>query len=131
MGKSREINQDMRKRIVDLHKCGSSLSAISRCLKHPSFLLIVNRLSLENSRASLSSTNAPWLLQSGQVCLVNTDPVIVPLHEQHRPDFIFMDNNAQAHRDPIIREQLLETGIPQWPALSPDLNPIENLDEIS
>ena len=35
MGKSREINQDIRKRIVDLHKCGSSLGAISRCLKVP------------------------------------------------------------------------------------------------
>ncbi|KAI4873237.1 hypothetical protein NFI96_022814 [Prochilodus magdalenae] len=35
MGKSKEISQDIRKRIVDLHKSGSSLSAISRCLKVP------------------------------------------------------------------------------------------------
>uniref|UniRef100_A0A667WHX1 C-type lectin domain-containing protein n=1 Tax=Myripristis murdjan TaxID=586833 RepID=A0A667WHX1_9TELE len=34
-----------------------------------------------------------------------------------------------SHRGRIIRERLLETGVPQmeWPALSPDLNPIENL----
>ncbi|KAJ8362960.1 hypothetical protein SKAU_G00117910 [Synaphobranchus kaupii] len=40
-----------------------------------------------------------------------------------------MDDNAPAHRGRIIRERLLETGVPQmeWPALSPDLNPIENL----
>ena len=25
------------------------------------------------------------------------NPVIVPLHEQHRPNFIFMDDNAPAH----------------------------------
>ena len=25
------------------------------------------------------------------------NPVIVPLHEQHRPNFIFIDNNAPAH----------------------------------
>uniref|UniRef100_A0A673MIV3 Tc1-like transposase DDE domain-containing protein n=1 Tax=Sinocyclocheilus rhinocerous TaxID=307959 RepID=A0A673MIV3_9TELE len=52
----------------------------------------------------------------------------MPLHEQHRPDFIFMDDNAPAHRGRIIRERLLEAGVPrmEWPALSPDLNPIEN-----
>ncbi len=25
------------------------------------------------------------------------NPVIVPLHEQHRPDFIFMDDDAHGH----------------------------------
>jgi len=57
------------------------------------------------------------------------NPVIVPLHEQHRPNFIFIDDKAPAHRGRIIREQLLDTGVPQmkWPALSPHLNPIENL----
>ncbi|KAI4872547.1 hypothetical protein NFI96_003104 [Prochilodus magdalenae] len=35
MGKSKEISQDIRKRIVDLRKSGSSLGAISRCLKVP------------------------------------------------------------------------------------------------
>ncbi len=56
------------------------------------------------------------------------NPVIVPLHEQHRSDFIFMDDNAPAHRGRTIREWLLEAGVPQmeWPALFPDLNPIEN-----
>ena len=35
MGKSKEIHQDLRKKIVDLHKSGSSLGAISKCLKVP------------------------------------------------------------------------------------------------
>ncbi|KAI3356994.1 hypothetical protein L3Q82_003627 [Scortum barcoo] len=57
------------------------------------------------------------------------NPVIVPLNEQHSPNFIFMDDNAPAHRGRISREWLLETGVPrmEWPALSPNLNPIENL----
>uniref|UniRef100_A0A4W6C9T0 Tc1-like transposase DDE domain-containing protein n=1 Tax=Lates calcarifer TaxID=8187 RepID=A0A4W6C9T0_LATCA len=33
--------------------------------------------------------------------------------KHHRPDFIFMDDNAR----------ICQT---EWPALSPDLNPIEN-----
>lgn len=33
MGKSKEINQEIRKRIVDLHKSVLSLDAISRCLQ--------------------------------------------------------------------------------------------------
>ena len=35
MGKSKEISQEFRKKIVDLHKSGSSLGAISKCLKVP------------------------------------------------------------------------------------------------
>ncbi|KAL2099419.1 hypothetical protein ACEWY4_005899 [Coilia grayii] len=35
MGKSKEISQSLRQRIVDMHKSGSSLGAISRCLKVP------------------------------------------------------------------------------------------------
>jgi transposase len=35
MGKSKEICQDLRKIIVDLHKSGSSLGAFSKCLKVP------------------------------------------------------------------------------------------------
>ena len=36
IGKSKEIRQHLRKEIVDLHKSGSSLGAISKCLKVPS-----------------------------------------------------------------------------------------------
>ena len=35
MGKWKEISQDLRNKIVDLHKSGSSLGAISKCLKVP------------------------------------------------------------------------------------------------
>ena len=35
MGKLKEISQDLRKTIVDLQKSGSSLGAISKCLKVP------------------------------------------------------------------------------------------------
>uniref|UniRef100_A0AAZ3PTG4 Paired domain-containing protein n=1 Tax=Oncorhynchus tshawytscha TaxID=74940 RepID=A0AAZ3PTG4_ONCTS len=35
MGNTKEISQDLRKKIVDLHKSGSSLGEISKCLKVP------------------------------------------------------------------------------------------------
>ncbi|GFX88397.1 transposable element Tc1 transposase [Trichonephila clavipes] len=45
------------------------------------------------------------------------------------PDFIFMDANARPHRTLAV-EELLErediTGM-DWPAYSPDLNPIEHV----
>ena len=40
MGRSKEISQDLRKKIVDL-KSGSYLGAISKCLKVPRVLLFV------------------------------------------------------------------------------------------
>lgn len=56
-------------------------------------------------------------------------PGIVLLHKQHSPILIFIDDNTPAHLSLIIRERLLETRVPWlvWPALSPDLNPVENL----
>lgn len=45
-----------------------------------------------------------------------------------------MDDNAPAHEGRLIREQPLETGVLwlEWPALSPNMNPIENLwDQLS
>ncbi|GFX66196.1 transposable element Tc1 transposase [Trichonephila clavipes] len=45
------------------------------------------------------------------------------------PDFIFMDDNAQPHRTLAVKE-LLESGDitrMDWPAYSPDLNPIEHV----
>ncbi|KAL0183019.1 hypothetical protein M9458_022394, partial [Cirrhinus mrigala] len=96
---------------------------------------------LVQRKCSLAYPSLPGHYSLGR-CLVNApsewycdkpiqiiNPAIVPLHEQHRPDFIFMNDNAPAHRGCIIRERLLEAGVPQMelPALSPDLNPKENL----
>jgi hypothetical protein len=42
MGKSKEISQDLRKRIVDLHKSGSSLEAIYQLPEGTTFICTNN-----------------------------------------------------------------------------------------
>ncbi|GFV26142.1 transposable element Tcb2 transposase [Trichonephila clavipes] len=45
------------------------------------------------------------------------------------PDFIFMDDNARSHRTLAVEELLESEHITRmdWPAYSPDLNPIEHV----
>ncbi|GFW33944.1 DDE_3 domain-containing protein [Trichonephila clavipes] len=44
-------------------------------------------------------------------------------------EFLFMDDNARPHRANIVDECLQSEDIPSmdWPAYSPDLNPIEHM----
>ena len=45
------------------------------------------------------------------------------------PDFVLMDDNARPHRARIVRDYLEDETIERmdWPAVSPDLNPIEHI----
>ncbi|GFW73846.1 transposable element Tcb2 transposase [Trichonephila clavipes] len=57
------------------------------------------------------------------------DPYVRPYAAAIGNDFILMDDNARPHRAQIVEEYLEDHGLErmEWPARSPDLNPIEHL----
>ena len=56
-------------------------------------------------------------------------PIVTPYAAAIGHGFLFMDDNARPHRARLVNVMLEEEGIErmEWPAYSPDLNPIEHV----
>uniref|UniRef100_A0A3B5ACP2 Tc1-like transposase DDE domain-containing protein n=1 Tax=Stegastes partitus TaxID=144197 RepID=A0A3B5ACP2_9TELE len=85
-------------------------------------MLLVNLVCLKMSSADLHQ-DTELLVQD----IIET--IIIPQFHQHTPNFLFMDDNAPPHRARIVTTRLQEVGVPHmvWPAMSHDLNPIEQV----
>ncbi|GFU59484.1 transposable element Tcb1 transposase [Trichonephila clavipes] len=56
-------------------------------------------------------------------------PIVVPYAAAIGDDFILMDDNCRPHHANLVEDFLFEEGIAEmeWPACSPDMNPIEHV----
>nr|CAH7763493.1 unnamed protein product [Callosobruchus chinensis] len=55
--------------------------------------------------------------------------IVQPLRNEIGDQFIFMDDNARPHRSRAVQQALENGNITrlEWPAMSPDINPIEHV----
>ena len=78
----------------------------------------------ENATYSLI-LNTQWLMVAARLWFGGREPFAPFIGD----DFILMQDNARAHSAQSVQAYLSHVGIPvmQWPANSPDMNPIEHV----
>ncbi|KAI4889496.1 hypothetical protein NFI96_008345 [Prochilodus magdalenae] len=129
MGKTRELSQDVRDKIIDLHKAGMGYKTLSKMLgeKETTVGAIGTGLLLRiNGRMDGAMYH--------KILSDNLLPSARTLKMGH--GWVFQYDNDPKHTAKATKEWLkkkhikechIVSNIMEWPSLSPDLNPIENL----
>ncbi|KAI4874307.1 hypothetical protein NFI96_001223 [Prochilodus magdalenae] len=155
MVKTKELSEDTRNRIVDLHQAGKTESAIGKQLdvKKSTVGAIIRKWKTYKTTTNLPRSGAPRKISARGVKMVTrTGPGrLVRVHERMngamyceilganllpsaramkmKRGWVFQHDNDPKHTARATKEWLRKKHfkVLEWPSQSPDLNPIENL----
>ncbi|KAI4895591.1 hypothetical protein NFI96_000901 [Prochilodus magdalenae] len=155
MVKTKELSEDTRNRIVDLHQAGKTESAIGKQLdvKKSTVGAIIRKWKTYKTTTNLPRSGAPRKISArGVKMITRTGPGrLVRVHERMngamyceilganllpsaramkmKRGWVFQHDNDPKHTARATKEWLRKKHfkVLEWPSQSPDLNPIENL----
>ncbi|KAI4889811.1 hypothetical protein NFI96_009687 [Prochilodus magdalenae] len=155
MVKTKELSEDTRNRIVDLHQAGKTESAIGKQLdvKKSTVGAIIRKWKTYKTTTNLPRFGAPRKISArGVKMITRTGPGrLVRVHERMngamyceilganllpsaramkmKRGWVFQHDNDPKHTARATKEWLRKKHfkVLEWPSQSPDLNPIENL----
>ncbi|KAI4878436.1 hypothetical protein NFI96_010370 [Prochilodus magdalenae] len=155
MVKTKELSEDTRNRIVDLHQAGKTESAIGKQLdvKKSTVGAIIRQWKTYKTTTNLPRSGAPRKISArGVKMITRTGPGrLVRVHERMngamyceilganllpsaramkmKRGWVFQHDNDPKHTARATKEWLRKKHfkVLEWPSQSPDLNPIENL----
>ncbi|KAI4881073.1 hypothetical protein NFI96_001188 [Prochilodus magdalenae] len=156
MVKTKELSEDTRNRIVDLHQAGKTESAIGKQLdvKKSTVGAIIRKWKTYKTTTNLPRSGAPRKISArGVKMITRTGPgrLVRRVHERMngamyceilganllpsaramkmKRGWVFQHDNDPKHTARATKEWLRKKHfkVLEWPSQSPDLNPIENL----